>query len=58
MLKNKVQAIVLAAGRSTRFNSGRTKLSERILRTRDDSLCNNTPSEDQNTHNSRYGIRS
>lgn len=30
MLKNKLQAIVLAAGRSTRFNSGRTKLSERI----------------------------
>lgn len=30
MFENKVQAIVLAAGKSTRFNSGRTKLSERI----------------------------
>jgi len=30
MLENKIQAIILAAGRSTRFNSGRTKLSERI----------------------------
>lgn len=30
MLENKVQAIILAAGRSTRFNTGKSKLSERI----------------------------
>lgn len=30
MLSNKVQAIILAAGKSTRFNTGRTKLLEKI----------------------------
>jgi bifunctional UDP-N-acetylglucosamine pyrophosphorylase/glucosamine-1-phosphate N-acetyltransferase len=30
MFANKVQAIILAAGRSTRFNTGRTKLLEKI----------------------------
>ena len=30
MFSNKVQAIVLAAGKSTRFNTGRTKLLEKI----------------------------
>ena len=30
MFSNRVQAIVLAAGKSTRFNTGRTKLLEKI----------------------------
>lgn len=30
MFSNKIQAIILAAGRSTRFNTGRTKLLEKI----------------------------
>ncbi len=30
MSENKVQAIILAAGRSTRFNTGKTKLAEKI----------------------------
>ena len=30
MFSNKVQAIILAAGKSTRFNTGRTKLLEKI----------------------------
>ncbi len=30
MFSNKVQAVILAAGKSTRFNTGRTKLLEKI----------------------------